>query len=129
MVHSLGEYHADVHSENILIKPRGVRFELKLIDFYDGGKPARFKQQQDIRDTIRVFHECLGGRDAYGKLPPEARYICAGLRDQLILKRFPTMMALRLHLESFDWATGCEGSFQFQCSIGWPIAADNVSSQ
>ena len=39
-IHSLGEYHLDVHSENVLIEPHGIRFNLKRIDFYDWGKPA-----------------------------------------------------------------------------------------
>ena len=34
-VHDLRQYHADVHSQNIMIKPCGVRFELKIVDFYD----------------------------------------------------------------------------------------------
>lgn len=102
-IHALGEYHADVHTENILIKPRGVLFELKLIDFYDWGKPARYKQQQDIVDTIRVFYDCLGGRAHYAKLPDPIKQIIIGLKRKLILKRFPAIAALRRHLETFDW--------------------------
>jgi len=104
-VHALGEYHADVHSQNILIQPRGVGFEIKLVDFYNWGPPARYKQQQDIADTIHVFHECLGGRDHYAAQPAEVRHICAGLKRSLFLKRFPTMTALRSHLETFGWET------------------------
>lgn len=104
-VHVLGEYHADVHTENILILPRGVRFSLKLIDFYDWGRPAKYKQQQDVFDTVGVFSDCLGGRGAYAALPPEAKYILAGRQRKVILKRFPTLTALRRHLETFDWET------------------------
>ncbi|MEZ4272218.1 MAG: protein kinase [Myxococcota bacterium] len=103
MVHGVGEYHADVHSQNVLIRPRGVGFDMKLVDFYNWGRPANYKRQQDILDAIRLFYEVLGGRPWYSKLPDEVRYICAGLRNDLILKRFPTMSALRLHLETFEW--------------------------
>jgi len=102
-IHLLGHYHADVHSQNILIQPRGVRFELKLIDFFDWGKPARYKQQQDVRDAIAVFFECLGGVKCYAGLPPELKHIIAGRRHDLIRKRFPTTTALRQHLETFPW--------------------------
>ncbi len=102
-IHALGEYHADVHSQNILIRPTGVRFDLKLIDFYDWGRPGRGKQKQDIRDAVAVFHECLGGARHYARQPEEVKFICAGLRRDLMLKRFPTMNALRRHLESFEW--------------------------
>lgn len=103
VIHVLGEYHADVHSQNILIKPTGVRFDLTLIDFYDWGRPTRAKQQQDIRDAITVFHECLGGPEHYAKLPKDLKYIIAGMRRHDMLKRFPTMTALRRHLETFKW--------------------------
>jgi serine/threonine protein kinase len=104
-VHALGLYHADVHSQNILIKPTGVRFDLKLVDFYDWGPPKPYKQKQDIKDTLRVFHECLGGAKHYHGLPEEVKYICAGLKRELMLSRFPTMTALRRHLEEFEWSS------------------------
>jgi hypothetical protein len=102
-VHAVGEYHADVHSQNILIQPRGVGFILKLLDFYDWGRRARFKQHQDIVDCVHVLHEMLGGAARYRTLSREVRYIIAGLQRTRILQRFPTMSALRLHLETFDW--------------------------
>lgn len=103
-IHALGEYHADVHSENIMIKPVGVKFDLKLIDFYDWGRPSKRKQQQDILDSIGVFHEILGGRTVYRTLPDEIRHICGGMKHSLIHKRFPTITALRMHLETFEWS-------------------------
>lgn len=105
-VHALGHYHGDVHSQNILIKPVGIGFELKLIDFYDWGKPTAAKLKQDILDTVGILLESQGGRALYARLPAEIRYICAGMRSDLILKRFPTMTVLRNHLESFEWSGG-----------------------
>ncbi len=102
-VHALGEYHADVHSQNILIRPAGVRFEIKLIDFYDWGKPARYKQRQDIMDCVRLLHELIGGRRHYANMPDEVRHICGGLRRTIVLKRFNTLRKLRKHLETFEW--------------------------
>ncbi|MFW6059613.1 MAG: protein kinase domain-containing protein [Phycisphaeraceae bacterium] len=111
-IHQVGEYHSDVHTENILIKPRGVHFDMKLIDFYDWGRPARYKQHQDIADTIRVFYDCLGGKPHYMRQPAELRHICAGLQRKRILQRFPTMTALRRHLEEFEWTTLSERNGQ-----------------
>ncbi|MHC4994812.1 MAG: protein kinase domain-containing protein [Planctomycetota bacterium] len=104
-VHGMGEYHSDVHSENILIRPQGIGFELKLIDFYEWGRPTRAKMQQDIVDSVRVFAEIVGGRDRYAKLPDEAKQICRGMQASRILERFPTIAALRLHLEVFESVT------------------------
>ena len=102
-IHAQGEYHSDVHSQNILIQPRGVRFDLKLIDFYDWGRATRWKQRQDVMDAVRVFHEILGGRDHYARLPQELKYICGGLKQTVVLKRFRTISELRAHLDWFEW--------------------------
>lgn len=102
-VHAVGEYHADVHSQNILVQPRGVGFILKLLDFYNWGRRAKYKQSQDIVDSVRVFYELLGGAEYYSRHTKEVRYICAGMQRTRILKHFPTMSALRLYLESFEW--------------------------
>ncbi len=104
-VHALGEYHADVHSRNILIRPSGVRFEIKLVDFYNWGPPTRYKQRQDVMDCVRVFYECLGGQRHYARQPPEVRHVCVALRRKQVLKRFPAITALRKHLETFEWQT------------------------
>jgi len=101
-VHATGEYHADVHTENILIKQRGIDFELKLIDFYEWGRPTKAKHRQDVMDSVQVLFDMLGGREVYAKLPPEAKRIIAGRRWSLVVDRFPTIKALRGYLETFE---------------------------
>ena len=100
-VHNAGEYHSDVHTENILLAPRGIDFGLKLIDFYDWGRPTRAKMRQDVLGAIDVLHDLLGGRSRPKTLPPEVTYVLANRRTERILKRFPTAAALRHHLETF----------------------------
>jgi serine/threonine protein kinase len=102
-VHGMGEYHSDVHSQNILIRPWGITFELKLVDFYNWGRPARYKRQQDLFNAVQVFYEILGGRDIYQRLPDALKYICAGGQRRYITRRFHTMTSLRVYLESFSW--------------------------
>lgn len=104
-VHAAGEYHSDVHTENILIAPRGIAFDLKLIDFYAWGKPTRAKMQQDVLGAIGVLHDLLGGSRRPKALPPEVTYVLAGRRTDRILERFPTAAALRYHLETFTGPT------------------------
>lgn len=104
-VHDAGEYHADVHTENILIQPRGVHFELKLIDFYEWGRTTKAKQEQDILDTARVLYDMVGGKKHYAKQPAPVRHICAGLQHKRILERFPTIGALDIYLHNYPWET------------------------
>jgi tRNA A-37 threonylcarbamoyl transferase component Bud32 len=101
-IHALGEYHSDVHTENVLVRTRGIHLDLKLVDFYEWGHPTRAKMQEDVIQAVHVFYDSVGGAAWYPKLPAVAKGICRGLKRSLILRRFPTASALRLHLESFE---------------------------
>jgi len=102
-VHAAGEYHGDLHSENIVVSRFGLTFDLKVLDFFprEGRRSALVRE--DVVDVVRIFHEALGGRRRYAGQPPEIKAICRGLKHSLILERFPTMAALRAHLERFAW--------------------------
>lgn len=101
-IHANGEYHSDVDTENIMIEQSGIRFRLKLIDFYEWGKPTKHKMQQDIFGAVHVLYNMIGGKAHYGRSPAEVRYICCNLRTSKILERFPAIAAMRHYTESFE---------------------------
>lgn len=105
-IHATRDYHGDLHASNILVKRRGVHFDMKLVDLFDLGRPTSANIKDDVVDLIHVFHESLGGRRWYAKLPPEMKWICAGLKRTLIQQRFPTARHLRDHLDHFVWSSG-----------------------
>jgi hypothetical protein len=102
-VHAAGEYHGDLHAENILVVRFGLTFELKLLDFFPREGGRRALQHMDIVDAVKIFHESLGGQPHYARQPAAVKAICRGLRHSLITERFPTMAALRRHLEAMSW--------------------------
>lgn len=102
-IHVLSDYHGDVHAENLIVQRVGIDFELRLVDAYRWSGSRRISMRDDVVDAIHLFHFALGGRARYAKHPPEVKAICLGLKKTLILRRFPTAKALRVHLETFDW--------------------------
>jgi hypothetical protein len=102
-IHALREYHSDIHADNVLIKRRGVHFDVKLVDFYDWGAPTAAKIREDVIQLVQLLHELVGGRERYASQPPEIKAICRGLRRDLISRRFPTARHLQDHLETFSW--------------------------
>lgn len=102
-VHFLNEYHGDLHSDNIIIKRKGLGFEFKLLDMYNWGDSKSLNKAEDIVNLIRIFYDAIGGRKHYSKHPQEVKDICMGLRSNLILKKFKTATALRQHIENIDW--------------------------
>jgi serine/threonine protein kinase len=103
-IHRLGEYHGDLHPGNIIIRRLGLSFDLKLLDLYYWKAPKKENIQDDICQAIRVFYDAVGGQRHYANQPPEVKFICAGLKRSLILKRFPRAAVLRGHLETMQWS-------------------------
>lgn len=102
-LHAQGEYHGDLHAANILVRRRGVRFDIKLVDFFDRGRGGASHRRDDLVQVARILRELVGGTSRYaGCSPAVRRIICAG-RSDLVMRRFPTAAHLRRHLEIFDW--------------------------
>ena len=102
-IHQAGEYHGDLHAGNIIVARHGLRFELKLIDFFHWDAPKVDNRRADVCDAIRLFYDALGGAKTYARQPKAVKAICCGLKRSLILKKFRTMTQLRKHLETMQW--------------------------
>ncbi len=102
-IHYLGEYHGDLHTENVMVRRYGLGFDCKLLDMYMCGAPKKANIHDDVVDLVRLFYDIVGGKKHYAKLPVQAKYICNGLKRTLILKKFRSAGQLREHLELLDW--------------------------
>jgi serine/threonine protein kinase len=102
-VHHAGEYHGDLHADNIIISRYGLGFDLKLLDMFHWSFPKRENIQDDICDMVRLFYDALGGQRHYAKQPDAVKKICCGLKRSLILKRFRNTAHLREYLENMVW--------------------------
>ena len=102
-IHARGEYHGDIHDDNIMIRRQGIAFEVKLLDFFDLGKPTRQKVHKDVLNLVQVFHTITGGRRCYPRQPKVVKDIIRGLKDSLILARFQSAGDIQRHLETLEW--------------------------
>jgi serine/threonine protein kinase len=102
-IHRVREYHGDIHDGNILVTRSGIRFNVKLVDFYQLGRSDSAKIKEDVIDLVRILFDAVGGRKHYARQPRMIKEICCGLKRGLITKKFPTASRLRAHLESFEW--------------------------
>src|SRR5690606_29131063 len=99
-IHARGEYHGDIHDDNIMIRRQGISFEVKLLDFFDLGRPTRAKIHKDVLNLVMVFYTLVGGREHYAEQPKVVRDIIRGLKDSLILERFSSAGDIQRHLEN-----------------------------
>jgi len=103
-IHRLGQYHADIHTENIMVERAGLSFQLKLLDpFHWVGATKSDGQKNDISNAVEVFYESLGGAKHYAKQPQVVKDICFGMKKPFILRKFKTITKLRHHLETLEW--------------------------
>lgn len=104
-IHQMGEYHGDLHTENIIVCRYGLKFELKLLDMFHWGAPTKKHIHDDVIDLVRIFYDAVGGQKHYAKQPREVKDICCGLKRSLILKKFRSAGQLRAYLESMTWSS------------------------
>ena len=102
-IHAKKDYHGDIHDENILVQRCGIRFQVKLVDFYHLGRSDRGKVREDVIQMVRVLYDAVGGQRHYRNQPAAIKAICCGLRRDLISRKYPDARRLRQHLESFEW--------------------------
>jgi hypothetical protein len=86
-----------------MIRRQGIGFEVKLLDFFDLGKPNRSKIEKDVLNLIEVFLTLVGGRAAYSRQPKVVKEIIRGQKDTLILERFSSAGDIQRHLETLEW--------------------------
>ena len=102
-IHSLGEYHGDLHTENVIVQRFGLGFDLKLLDMFYWGKPSAENIREDVVDLIKIFYEALGGQRFYSKHPQAVKDICCGLKTSLILGKFRTAASICAYLQHMEW--------------------------
>jgi len=102
-IHTVGDYHGDLHTDNIIVQRVGLNFELKLLDMFHWGAPSAENIRDDVINLVRIFYDALGGQKHYAKLPEEVKQICCGLKRTQITKKFRTAGKLRKYLESMQW--------------------------
>lgn len=103
-IHAQGEYHGDLHSNNVIIRRYGLSFDLKLVDFFRLDSARSECIQYDVIDLVHLFYEALGGQKHYAKQPQEVKAICCGLKRTLIVKKFKNAGRLRQYIETMEWS-------------------------
>lgn len=102
-IHFQGEYHGDIHMGNIIVKRKGLSFDVHLLDFFDLGRSTRDKIQYDVYDLIAILYEMIGGAKGYRTVGDEIRQIVMGRKHSLISRKFKNAGHLRLYLENMEW--------------------------
>lgn len=102
-IHSLKEFHGDIHTDNIIITRYGLSFGVKLIDFFHWKDATSENILDDVCDLLQVYHESIGGVKIYSKLPKEIKQVVCGLKRSIIRKKYKTAGQLRVYLENLNF--------------------------
>jgi len=102
-VHRIGEYHGDLHTDNIILQRYGLGFDMKLVDLFQSPASKRTAIQDDTVEMVRIFHELIGGQKHYAKQVQAVKDIINGQKRSLILKKFRSATQLREYIETMQW--------------------------
>jgi serine/threonine protein kinase len=103
-IHTVGEYHGDLHAGNIIVQNVGLNYNLKLIDMFQWKDSKGANIKSDVMDLIRIFYDALGGQKQYAKHPQEIKDICCGLKHSIALKKFNSAGKLCRYIENMQWS-------------------------
>jgi len=102
-IHNSGEYHGDLHADNIIVQQYGIGFKIKLIDLFQWKSSKAENIRDDVCDLVRILYDSIGGKKNYRNEPLQIRDTCCGLKRSIIQSRYKTAGQLRQHLESLSW--------------------------
>lgn len=102
-IHVLGEYHGDIHSDNIMVQKKGLGFRVHLIDLLHLGRSTKEKVQTDVVDLVNLLYEMIGSAKGYRRCGKNIRQIIMGRQYRLIAQHFKTAGSLRSFLENLSW--------------------------
>jgi len=102
-IHRSGEYHGDLHTDNVIVQQLGMGFKVKLIDLFQWKSSKSENIRDDVCDLVRILYDSIGGKKYYKSEPEQIRRICCGLKKSLIHTKFKTAGQLRVYLESLSW--------------------------
>lgn len=99
-VHAAGLYHGDVHEDNVMVVQRGIRFEIRFLDFINLGRTTRERKRDDVYDLMTLLRTMTGGVKKYRKQPALIKALVKGGRRDLIYREFPTARRVRKFIAS-----------------------------
>lgn len=102
-IHQAGEYHGDLHTENIIVKRRGIGFSIKLLDFFDLGRSTKQRREEDVLDLIQILYELIGGATYYKNTRSSVKDIVRGRKRSLIFKNFRSAKELVEYIDRLEY--------------------------
>ncbi len=108
-VHRAGDFHGELHPDNIMVRRVGLCFKVKLLDLAPAPmrefNPAqvRAKIRGDVVDLVAIFHEAIGGESLHGKFPNAVRDLLSDRSREGLEARFRNASELSDYLDNLSW--------------------------
>ena len=103
-IHRLGEAHGELALEHLMIRRKGLRFQVKLLDLNPDFAATPSSIRDDVYDLIHIFYQAIGGSKTYASLPAAVKTLCGGMRRSVIHERYRNAGDLRHYLETMTWS-------------------------
>lgn len=102
-IHSMQEYHGNIEPENIIVKRKGLGFQVKLINMSLEDLPLTRTISEDIVNLVNIFRSFATAPKRGTKMPDEVKLLYDA-KPSRIRERFKNAGALRKHLETMLWS-------------------------
>jgi serine/threonine protein kinase len=103
-IHAMSEYHGNITPENIIVKRKGIGFQVKLINMSLEDLPVNRTITEDVVNLVRIFSNFVTPPKHSAKIPDGVKLLYNNFKPARIGERFRNAGALKRYLETMLWS-------------------------
>jgi serine/threonine protein kinase len=103
-IHSMQEYHGNIAAENIIVRRKGIGFQVKLINMSLEDRPVSRTIYEDVVNLVKIFANIVTPPRHSAKIPDSVKSLYSNLKTVRTSDRLKNAGALKKHLETMLWS-------------------------
>ncbi len=103
-IHSMQEYHGNIAAENIIVRRKGIGFQVKLINMSLEDRPVSRTINEDVVNLVKIFANIVTPPRHSAKIPDSVKSLYSNLKTVRTGDRLKNAGALKKHLETMLWS-------------------------
>lgn len=103
-IHAMQEYHGNISPENIIIRRKGIGFQVQLINMSLDELPVNKTIAEDVVELIKIFSNFVIPPKHGTKIPDGVKLLYSNFKPARISARFKNAGALKKYLETMLWS-------------------------
>lgn len=102
-IHAMQEYHGNITPRNIIVRRKGIGFQVKLINMSLEDRPVTKTISEDVNELVKIFSKFVTPPKHSAKIPDGVKLLYSNFKSASTSARFKNAGALKKYLETMLW--------------------------